>query len=53
MDRVRPIVGAVNGYLYTACVPATRSASDYTARIVPHHDGVAVPLESVRILWQR
>jgi starch phosphorylase len=53
MDRARPIVGAVNGCIYTACVPATRSASGYTARIVPHHDGVAVPLEAVRILWQR
>ena len=53
MKRVRRIAGAANGYLYTASVPATRSISDYTARVIPHCDGVAVPLEAVRILWQR
>ena len=26
---------------------------DYTARVIPQHSGVAVPLESARILWQR
>ena len=53
MKRVRPLVGATNGYDYHAEVPATRPASDYTARITPHHDGVSVPLEAARILWQR
>jgi starch phosphorylase len=42
-----------NGYNYRAQVPATRPATDYTARIVPHSDGVAVPLEVAEILWQR
>ena len=41
------------GNLYRAQVPATRPASDYTARILPQYDGVAVPLESAHILWQR
>lgn len=53
MKRVRQLVGAINGYAYHAEVPATRLASDYTARIIPHRDGVAVPLEADRILWQR
>jgi starch phosphorylase len=39
--------------LYSAQVPATRPAEDYTARIIPQHAGVAVPLEVARILWQR
>jgi starch phosphorylase len=53
MKRVGTIAGSANGYLYTASVPATRSTSDYTARVVPHYNGVAVPLEEARILWQR
>jgi starch phosphorylase len=39
--------------IYHASVAANRPASDYTARIVPHFPGVAVPLEDRLILWQR
>jgi len=53
MKRVRQLVGATNGYAYRAGVPATRPATDYTARLIPHRDGVAVPLEDDHILWQR
>lgn len=53
MARVRQLVGATNGYAYRAEVPAARPATDYTARLVPHRDGVAVPLEDAHILWQR
>ena len=53
MQRVRQLVGAANGYAYRAAVPAARPASDYTARVIPYCDGVAVPLEDARILWQR
>ena len=53
MKRVRQLVGAVNGYAYRAEVPADRSAADYTIRLVPHHDGVSVPLEASHIQWQR
>jgi starch phosphorylase len=53
MERVHQLVGASNGYAYRVGVPATRPASDYTARLIPQRDGVAVPLESARILWQR
>ncbi len=38
---------------YSAQIAATRAANDYTPRIVPHHPGVAVPLEAGQILWQR
>ena len=41
------------GHLYMADLPATRPAEHYTARAVPHRDGVQVPLETQRILWQR
>ncbi|HEY8888343.1 MAG TPA: alpha-glucan family phosphorylase, partial [Gallionella sp.] len=53
MKRVRQLVGAINGYAYHAKVAATRPASDYTARLIPHRDGVSVPLEAAHILWQR
>jgi glycogen phosphorylase len=39
--------------VYSAAVSAARSSADYTARMIPHHDGVAIPLEDARILWQR
>jgi starch phosphorylase len=53
MTRGRQLVGSVNGYVYSASVPATRSATDYTPRVVPHFPGVAVPLEAGQILWQK
>jgi starch phosphorylase len=42
-----------DGYVYRAEVPATRPATDYTPRIIPHHPEVTVPLEAGHILWQR
>jgi starch phosphorylase len=53
MERVHQLAGAPGGYAYRARVPATRPAADYTARVMPQHAGVAVPLEAPRILWQR
>src|SRR5208337_1997369 len=53
MIRGQELVGAENGYLYSAQVTAARPATDYTARIRPYHPCVAVPLESTLILWQR
>jgi starch phosphorylase len=53
MTRVRQLAGAPGGYIYSAVVPATRPATDYTACILPHRAGVAVPLEANPILWQR
>ena len=40
-------------YLYQADFPATRPVADYTARVLPQHAGVAMPLELECILWQR
>jgi starch phosphorylase len=52
MKRVEQRAGT-NGTIYTTQVPTTRPATDYTARVIPQHDGVAVPLEAAQILWQR
>ena len=53
MKRVRQLAGASGGYVYSAAVSAARQPADYTARVIPHCDGVAIPLEDARILWQR
>jgi starch phosphorylase len=53
MERVRQLPAGAGGYAYRAPVPAIRPATDYTARVIPYHAGVAVPLEDDRILWQR
>jgi starch phosphorylase len=54
MKRADRPGGASNGrYVYHATVSATRPATDYTARVIPHCEGVAVPLEEARVLWQR
>jgi starch phosphorylase len=53
MKCIRPLDGAPGGYIYNATVSASRPAADYTARAIPHYEGVAVPLENARILWQR
>lgn len=53
MQRVRQLVGALHGYAYHAEVPVTRPATDYTVRLIPHHEAVVVPLEDSHILWQR
>jgi starch phosphorylase len=53
MTLDRPVSGAPGGYVYRATAPGARPVSDYTARLIPAHPGVAVPLEEPRILWQR
>jgi len=53
MKRGEQPAGAAGGYVYSAAVPADRPATDYTARVIPHCSGVAVPLEANSILWQR
>ncbi len=52
MKRVRQAAGA-GGNVYSAAVSADRPPADYTARVIPRCDGVAIPLEDARILWQR
>jgi glycogen phosphorylase len=53
MKCTRSLPDASRGCLFRATVPNTRPASDYTPRLIPQHSGVAVPLESGQILWQR
>jgi starch phosphorylase len=53
MKRVRQLAGASGAYVYNAAVSAARPPADYTVRLIPHCDGVAIPLEDTRILWQR
>ena len=53
MQRVRQLTGASGATIYGAAVSAARSSADFTARVIPHCDGVAIPLEDARILWQR
>jgi starch phosphorylase len=54
MTCTRPPADTSHGsWVYRATVPATRPATDYTARAIPQHSGVEVPLESAHILWQR
>jgi starch phosphorylase len=53
MERAGQMAGADSGYIYRTQVPSTRPATEYSARVLPHFDGAAVPLEAARILWQR
>jgi starch phosphorylase len=51
MQRGERLVGSENGFMYTATIPATRPAADFTPRLVPQHSGALVPLEASFILW--
>lgn len=43
---------APSTFRYQIAVPLQRLASDYTARILPYHADVSIPLELPEILWQ-
>jgi starch phosphorylase len=51
MRRGQPLVES-NGYTFNVQVPSTHPAAVYTARVIPQHTGIEVPLEANRILWQ-
>ena len=53
MTRLHPLIAAATGFAYHASVPADRPESDYTIRLIPHHQAAEVPLEAAWILWQR
>jgi starch phosphorylase len=53
MTLVGPLTDRPGAYRYGAAVPDARPAGDYTPRLVPRFDGVAIPLEADQILWQR
>ncbi len=52
-DCQEKIAGAVHGYTYVAGIDSARPASDFTARVIPHHSGVQIPAEASLISWQR
>jgi starch phosphorylase len=45
-------VNSVGALLYSAHVPAIRSAEIYTPRIIPDHANASVPLEANQIVWE-
>jgi glycogen phosphorylase len=49
----RPADGVSGAHIYAAAVSAIRPKEDYTARVTPRFEGVMVPLEDARIVWQR
>jgi glycogen phosphorylase len=53
MTRTGALAGDSGSCLYSALVPASRPATDYTARVVPRYEGVSVPLEAPWIAWHR
>jgi starch phosphorylase len=53
MKLIRRPADTLTDHIYGASVPAARPVADYTARLIPHCEGVAIPLEVATILWQR
>ncbi|HLP66672.1 MAG TPA: alpha-glucan family phosphorylase [Rhizobium sp.] len=53
MDRAPPAATSGGWNLFTVRAPADRPVSDFTARIIPFHPDLSVPLEVNEILWQR
>ncbi len=53
MKPISQTVSAVNDLIYVAQVSTARPATDYTARVIPFYNGVAIPLEAAQITWQR
>jgi starch phosphorylase len=53
MKRGCQLADPAGGCVYRAAVSAARPPADYTARVIPNCDGVAVPLEEAHIVWQR
>ena len=52
MARGELIPGAINGYVYTLEVAASRSADYFTPRLVPYHPQARVPAELALIAWR-
>jgi starch phosphorylase len=51
MNRGERLINSVNGFMYTARIPAIRPAADYTPRLIAQHEGAIIPLEAAYILW--
>ena len=53
MKQLRQLEGMSGDFVYGAAVSGTRPSGDFTVRVIPHSDGVSIPLEEARILWKR
>jgi glycogen phosphorylase len=53
MNLISKAADIAGGCLYIAQVSASQPATDYTARVTPQYDGIAIPLEAAQIQWQR
>ena len=53
MTLLHPLADEAGSYIYSATVSASRPSADYTARVMPRCESVAIPLEDSRIVWQR
>jgi len=51
MQIEQALAGAINGFIYSILIPATRPISDYTPRIRPYHADCLIPLETKHIFW--
>ena len=53
--RMKPVATPEDAGMgaYEAEVNGSRPANDYTARLIPFYEGIAVPLEDSLIRWQR
>jgi starch phosphorylase len=52
-ERGARLSHCANKFLYSARAPATRSADDFTPRVLPFHPDALLPLEARKILWQK
>ena len=50
-DCGEKIAGAIHGYCYVANIETTRSATDFTPRVIPYHAEAQVPAEAALIAW--
>jgi glycogen phosphorylase len=53
MARGDAIPGSINGFVYSAAVPASRPEWHFTPRITAHHPEACLPMESALVVWQR
>jgi starch phosphorylase len=51
MQRVAPIPGAANAYVYACRVQTARPAADFTPRVIPYHANLRWPLEMPLVYW--
>ena len=51
--EMKPARQLSDSFIYGAKVPATRSITDYTPRIIPYFQGCSVPLEANQIVWKQ